>query len=78
MSSHIIKKFQHSTKSNLTYHPPNHKQNKHYKFPKDRNNIQTKQVRTNAIEEIESRYHECSEEGEGDDQVNQIKEQTKK
>ena len=72
--SHSIHKFQHSTKSNQIYHQPKHKGNKHDKFPKDKNKIQTKHVRTNAIEETESSDPESSEEEEGDDQVNHIEE----
>ena len=68
--SHSIHKFQHSTKSNQTYHQPKHKGNKYDKFPKDKNKIQTKHIRTNAIEETESSDPESSEEGEGDDQIN--------
>ena len=77
MASHSIHKFQHSTKSNQTYHLSKHKQNKHDKFPKDRNKTQTKHVRTNAIEETESSDPEASEEGEGDDQVAHIEEPPK-
>ena len=65
MPSHSIHKFQHNTKSNQTYHLPKHKQNKHDKFPRDKYKIQTKHVRTNAIEETESSDPKSSEEGEG-------------
>ena len=75
--SHNIHKFQHSTKSNQTYHRPKHKGNKYDKFPKDKNKIQTKHVRTNAIEETESSDPESSEEREGDDQINHIEEPPK-
>ena len=67
MPGHSIHKFPHRTKSNQTYHPPKHKQNKHDK-------IHTKHVRTNAIEETESSDPESSEERDGDDQVNHIEE----
>ena len=63
--SHRIHKFQHSTKSNQPYHQPKHKGNKYDKFPKDKNKIQTRHARTNAIEETESSDPESSEEGEG-------------
>ena len=63
--SHSIHKFQHSIKSNQTYHQPKHKGNKHGKFPKDRNKIESRHVRSNAIEETESSDPESSEEGEG-------------
>ena len=77
MPSHSVHKFQHNTKSNETYHLPKHKQNKHDKFPKDKNKIQTKHVITNAIEETESSDPESSEEGEGEDQINHTEEPPK-
>ena len=51
--------------------------NKYDKFPKDKNKIQTKHIRTNAIEETESSDPESSQEGEGDDQINHIEEPPK-
>ena len=75
--SHSIHKFQHSIKSNQAYHQPKHKGNKYDKFPKDKNKIQTKHIRTNAFEETESSDPEPSEEGEGDDQINHIEEPPK-
>ena len=77
MPSHSIHEFQHSTKSNQTYQPSKHKQNKHDTFSKGRTKIYTRHVRTNDIEEIESSDPESSEEVEGDDQVNQTEEPSK-
>ena len=78
MPSHSIHKFHNSTQPNKTYHLPKHKQNKHDKFPKDRNKIQAKHVRTKAIEETELHDPESSEEGKGDNQVSHIEEPPKK
>ena len=57
------------TNSNTVPSPTKHTTNQNIrgisydKFPKDKNKIQTKHIRTNAIEETESSDPESSEEG---------------